>query len=195
MKPIPISGNILKRQIPIYVTLLLVLFSIVLTYAVIDIKHNLYYTNPAQNDKNDGKEATQSGSNIELIRNNRIKLIQPILIADANKESPNLETLKEGLTSAIDKMKNEGRILNASVYINKLDNGEWTCVNGDKTYRPRSLVKVPILITYLKMAEKDPTVLSRKFYYNAPDSTMPVQSFSTKVIQPGKLYSTKRVAE
>ena len=66
-----------------------------------------------------------------------------------------------------------GTIISGSVYIRDLTSGRWTGINEDDLYTPASLLKVPILIAYLKQAEKDPAVLREWLYYEQQPGQKP----------------------
>ncbi len=50
------------------------------------------------------------------------------------------------------------------LYVRNLNNGPWFGINENTYYSPASLMKIPILITYLKWIEKDPTVWNKKVF-------------------------------
>ncbi len=52
------------------------------------------------------------------------------------------------------------------IYVRNLNNGPWFGINEDEKYSPASLMKVPILITFLKWIESDPNILTRKILVN-----------------------------
>ena len=62
-------------------------------------------------------------------------------------------------------------------------------------YHPASLIKLPILITYLKMEEKNPGILNKKLVFTLPKGGVPQQTYNTHQIEPGKsgvlLFGTK----
>ncbi len=58
--------------------------------------------------------------------------------------------------------KKAGKI---SVYFRDLNNGPWIGVNEKEKFIPASLLKVPLMMTYFKKAEKDPAILKKKYTY------------------------------
>lgn len=89
--------------------------------------------------------------------------VKPLLACDvgATQESSSLSQLKSTLATIINNAITEGTAEHASVYYRVLDTGEWTAVNTDEDYAPASLMKVPVLLAYLKHAETDPELLAR----------------------------------
>lgn len=67
------------------------------------------------------------------------------------------ETIKNRLQN-----KNAEKI---SVYFRDLNNGPWIGVNEREKFIPASLLKVPLMMTYLKKAEKDPAIFKKKYTY------------------------------
>lgn len=70
------------------------------------------------------------------------------------------------LKSYIDDQRDKGHIQVASVYFRDLDGGPLFFLNEDEKFTAASLLKVPILIAYLKYAETaDSTLLDHKLTY------------------------------
>ena len=49
------------------------------------------------------------------------------------------------------------------------------------------------MITYLKMAEKNPSLLNKKIAFNTPNSEIPNQTFGSKQIVAGKEYTIREL--
>ncbi len=90
--------------------------------------------------------------------------IEPLLACDVGStlESPSLAALKSTFTKRIQSATMGGSIVDASIYFRTLSTGEWTAINIDTNYAPASLMKVPILMAYLKQAESTPDLLAYK---------------------------------
>src|SRR5581483_7581107 len=102
-----------------------------------------------------------------------------------------LNVSKFQLTDFVDNIVNSGRVDSLSVYVRDLNNGPWVGVNESEQFIGGSLLKVPILIAYLKLSESDPSVLSKAIAYKnvIADNT---QYFSSgKQIEVGKTYTVK----
>jgi beta-lactamase class A len=98
--------------------------------------------------------------------------------------------LKQKLNGLIESMKKEGLATQVSVYFRSTANAEWLSINGDERYHPASLMKVPLMIAMLKMAEENPGLLQQTMVYE-PDTVQPFekQFFQDKTIQAGTTYS------
>jgi beta-lactamase class A len=91
------------------------------------------------------------------------KFINPLLECESAEFSQNaaLEPLKKQLTKTVEQLKNSDQITFASVYLRDLNDGPWLGINEKENFSPASLVKVPLMITYYKAAEKNPELLNK----------------------------------
>lgn len=60
-----------------------------------------------------------------------------------------------------------GRVIEMSVYYRDLLDGPWFGVNEHRRYNPASMMKVPVMIAWLKRAERDPRALEDSFVFDA----------------------------
>jgi beta-lactamase class A len=182
-----------KKTLVVYI-----LSTVVVTAAVSLVSAKILFSGNENTEDN-----TVSGSNIknlpkpdcryDITRLQGYKRIGPIVSAAQDCEAEALMPLKMSLTSYIDNEVNAGRVINASVYMRRLSDDGWVNVYPEFTYHPASLLKVPQLITYLKMAESSPGLLEKKYVFNPPAGQMPVQYYSAKTLQPGHKYSIKEL--
>lgn len=77
-----------------------------------------------------------------------------------------------------------------SVYFRNLNNGPWFGINETADFSPASLMKLPILIMYLKWAESFPDILDKKILISSPSE---IQQYYVpeKSLEIGKEYSIK----
>ena len=74
--------------------------------------------------------------------------------------------------ASIEKFKNsikpilENKNLEISFYFRDLNNGPWFTLNGQSKFDGASLLKLPILITYYKAAESNPSLLNSEVSYD-----------------------------
>lgn len=74
----------------------------------------------------------------------------------------------------IKEIKNK-RVRNVSVYYRDLHDGPWFEINKKKEFNPASMMKVPVMIAWLKRAEKDPEILKRFVKYEEAKNPVPEQ--------------------
>lgn len=96
------------------------------------------------------------------------------------------------LATAIEDAENRGDIESAAVYYRNLDTGLWTGVNIDDAYTPASLLKVPVLLAYLKQAEQDRSLLTtsivvRRDPLNGQEQYIP----PAETVEVGKSYTVE----
>lgn len=65
----------------------------------------------------------------------------------------------------VDRQIKSGKVKDLSVYYRDLSDGPWFGINEKIKYNPASMMKVPLMITWLKRAEKDPSILQRKITF------------------------------
>lgn len=105
------------------------------------------------------------GSMLEIRNKGDYKFINPLLECDSNNISKdkNLDFIKNKLELFInEQIKKNPDLSFASVYYRDLNNGPWIGINEKELFSPASLIKVPLLITYYKLAENDPSFLNNK---------------------------------
>ena len=104
------------------------------------------------------------------------KYINPILYTETDKnEYPEYATLEKKINEYIASTTSQGNANKVSIYFKDLNSTGWTGVNEDEKFNPGSMLKVAVLIGYLKQAEIDPSVMSKKLLY-------------TMTIDPGQYY-------
>lgn len=83
-----------------------------------------------------------------------------------------------------------GVLIDGSVYFRDLNNGMWFGINEDVAYRPASMLKVPIMIAYFKLAESNPGVLGRKITFRGNFDLTRLQGVSPDMeLTPGGVYT------
>lgn len=99
------------------------------------------------------------------------------------------------MEDAIQREKQQGHIEFASFYFRDLNNGAWFGVNEQEQFKPASLLKVPLMLYYLKQADQDPSILEEKVIYqqNGPES----HQFFTPLsqLEPENEYTVEEAIE
>ena len=101
----------------------------------------------------------------EIRNRENYKFINPLLECDSNNISrdKNLDFLKNKLELFVnEQIKTNPDINFTSIYYRDLNNGPWIGINERELFSPASLIKVPLLITYYKLAENNPDILDNK---------------------------------
>jgi len=89
---------------------------------------------------------------------------------------------KNKIKSFIDTQLKTGKISNISVYFRDLSDGPWFGINDTIKYNPASMMKVPVMIAWLKRAEQNPAELAHTItfheqqYPGGPQTIKPAQT-------------------
>ncbi len=124
------------------------------------------------------------------------RLVRPLLSSGSVCESPRLSSLRASIGSMLDGLRTSGEITAASVYVRDMQQGDWTLCGGSEMYDPGSLMKIPVLLTYLAMADEIPGMLEKRWPCEAIDLEAPQQGIpATAQAQPGLSYTVADLLE
>jgi beta-lactamase class A len=98
-------------------------------------------------------------------------------------------SLRNELLDYIQQQKDQGVVTSVSVYFRDLQNGPVLSINSQEDYIPASLLKLPLLLTYYKKAEEDPTLLQREITIPTDIQSLPQDIIPQKSAQPGGIYT------
>ena len=129
---------------------------------------------------------------MSIIRYQNNILVRPLLLTDVEVESPELKGLKGRLTSTILQHEQNRNVTSVSLYLRKAKDGKWIAINGNQGYYPGSLMKIPIMIYYLKKEQDHPGILNSEMLYTKFKVPVPTQSYVGDSILEGHRY---KVAE
>ena len=97
---------------------------------------------------------------------------------------------KHKIASLVERLIAQGTAREITVYYRDMHDGPWFGINEDKTFNPASMMKVPVMIAWLKRAEKDPAVLKRTFIFDGREDLSALQETRPRrTITPGKRYT------
>lgn len=101
---------------------------------------------------------------------------------------------KRSVESFVNQQISSGAVRKMSVYYRDLSDGPWFGINENVTYNPASMMKVPVMIAWLKRAEKDPSVLKRTFMFSGKAYRNPPQTIGNgQSIRPGGRYTVEEL--
>lgn len=156
----------------------------------------------ANNSKKSGTEKyTDRNSQIEKTENieyrsGGYKFISPLLECDTGQKLYQGQTvaLKEKLNNLITEKIEAKKSSAVAVYFRDLRNGPWFGINENIKFVPASLMKVPVMLAYYKLAESDSTVLKKKIMLNQTVPENYEQSYKpSQKIESGKEYSVEEL--
>lgn len=98
---------------------------------------------------------------VSSVRQSGYTFINPLLECETNTFGNNQKYIpfEKDLISKINSLKSKNPNIELSVYFRNLRNGPWFGVDEDADFSPASLMKLPILLMYMKWAEYDPDIL------------------------------------
>jgi beta-lactamase class A len=131
------------------------------------------------------------GQAIATACNAQFELINPWLrCEEENLRQREFVGLKEHILAKLNDAENAGLITSVAVYVRDLKNGPWFGIGERDEYAPASLLKIPILMTYLRLAEDDPPLLQRTVMLDQEPLPIAPQSLAAESrLQKGKTYT------
>ncbi len=120
--------------------------------------------------------------------------IKPLEYAEPEHESALYNSFKTKIEAIVAEKKKAGLLNNASVYLRDFKKGNWMSFQGKVPFHPGSLIKVPILISYLKFEEYQPGILNAPVTFTGAEY-IPSQSYNSKQIEVGKTYTIKELLD
>jgi len=119
---------------------------------------------------------------VKISRSKEQKLTNPLLDCELyTGDEPRVRSAKAKIEAYLTEMK--GRYREVAVYYRDLNNGPWFGINERAAFAPVSLLKVPLMIAYLKLAETNPALLDKKIDYRGSqlvEQNLPVTEQLTK---------------
>lgn len=134
-----------------------------------------------------------------ILRQTGYKFTNPLLECEANfRELGNISSIKEEVNDFISEQKEADNVNSVSVYFRDLNNGPWFGIGEKEPFSPASLLKVPVIISFLKKAETDPDLLNKKVTFIRSEDLNPniEQVFKPAIVMADKQeYSIKELLE
>lgn len=107
-----------------------------------------------------------------------------------------LSDMESSIESYINQVTAGKNNVNASVYFRDLNNGPWFGINEKEDFAPSSLLKVPVMIAYFKVAEDNPDILNKKVKYVSDPNGLIKQNFPPpNPLIKGKTYTIEELIE
>lgn len=101
---------------------------------------------------------------------------------------------KHKVVSLVRQKIDSGKAREIAVYYRDLHDGPWFGINEDAIFNPASMMKVPVMIAWLKRAEKDPQVLRRTFVYSGKENMSALQDIlPSHTLEAGKRYAVDKL--
>lgn len=135
----------------------------------------------------------------ETMRIKGYNFIRPLLDYEVSPELKDREivVLKHKIQRYADDKIAKNQAMYVSVYFRDLLNGPWFGINERDNFAPASLLKVPLMIAYLKYAEQNPEILDHTLVYDNPAKEVLVRQniIPEKILEPGKPYRIEELLQ
>ncbi len=138
-------------------------------------------------------KTTTQNCDTEIKRLNGLSYVKPLMFVDNECESEELAPIKQRINQLIEENKQLGNLISASVYLRSYSKNGWMGINENDKYSPGSLLKVPVLITILKMKEQNPALLEKCLSFDHPFQTNKTTHILSNQIQLGHKYQIKEL--
>jgi len=101
---------------------------------------------------------------------------------------------KNKVKAFVDGQVKKGQALEIAVYYRDLHDGPWFGINEESEFDPGSMMKVPVMVAWLKRAEAHPQVLQETLTYNYPDDMRSLQIIKpARSVEPGSSYTVEEL--
>lgn len=139
------------------------------------------------NDANKKSESHETG----------YKYISPLLECENNLPlNYNNVKLKGSIQTMIDTAIDSHNVSFVSLYFRDLNNGPWIGINEKEKFSPASLLKVPLMMAYLKLAETNPALLNQKLTVKDYQETVVSQNIApSQKVEVGKEYTVEELID
>jgi len=129
-----------------------------------------------------------------LIRDSssQYQYVDPLLLTGSGPKSTSLQfvDLSQKIQSYIASTSPDMNSSDVSVYYQDLNTGSWTGVNENGLYDPASMLKVTVLMAYLKEAQTDPSVFDQTYVYSGNDNDIEYFKPTEPLVQ-GQSYTVR----
>lgn len=174
-----------SKKVPLLYLVACTVLAAFLTYIFV-ARHNITSLDvpetATENNKND--------EHIVIQRRKGFKYISPIIFAEPANEASEYSELKGAITDYIQKQKATDKVTSASVYVKDFARGNWFAIDAAEKYYPGSLLKVAVLMTYLRMAETRPNLLNEVQEYHVNKAfVFPKEHYQSKTVEEGRKYT------
>jgi beta-lactamase class A len=178
-----------NKKVPFYTTILSSLLTCLLGVL-------LYLQTENNQELTDLKEQAESSSqscSYKLGRLGGYKYVSPLMFAEPACESPSLQAIKSQLVQLAGEYRSQGLINSAGIYLREFKSGSWISIGEEQKHSPGSLMKIPELITFYKMNEKNPGYLNTRVKYDVALPSNKNIHFVSKSIELGKTYTIREL--
>lgn len=141
--------------------------------------------------------AESRAGGLEIHEQSHYSFINPLLECEVDAGESDAKTmlqLEKRIESIIENKRESGRVSRVSVYFRDLKQGHWYGINELDVFEPASLVKVPLMMLYFKIAERHPGLLREELAFQGVHDLNRSRAFnSSENIVPGRVYTVEEL--
>jgi beta-lactamase class A len=116
-------------------------------------------------------------------------------LAYSDDVASELKPFKPDIESLIKNKVDNNQATNVSVYFRDMNNGPWFGIGESDPYVPASLLKVPVMMDYLKASEKKPGLLDQQIKFETKTDEPAPHYPPEESLEIGKSYSVRDLIE
>jgi beta-lactamase class A len=157
-----------------------------------------YFGNNLLETQNSNNNQPQNTASEFHSGNGAYTLINPLYECNTgeNYGTKELSSLKSQINNYIGQLMANNSVTSAAVYYRDLNNGPWFGINQHDVFAPSSLLKVPVMMAYYRLAESDPTILDKKIKFSSEPEGVISQNYQAKnPIILGQTYTVEQLIE
>jgi beta-lactamase class A len=124
------------------------------------------------------------------------KFINPLYECNTGETygTKELSVLKSNINGYINQLTANNSVTSVSVYFRDLNTGPWFGINEHDDFAPSSLLKVPVMMAYYKLAQSNPAILTQKITYTVdPEGVIPENFPPAHPLVKGKTYTVEQL--
>jgi beta-lactamase class A len=100
---------------------------------------------------------------------------------------------EDELERGIDAMRRQGAVDEVSIFFRDLENGPTFGINHSEEYIPASLLKVPLMLTYYRLADEDPSILRNVLVNEGAVQVVTPSIPPSEALQEGEPYTVEEL--
>jgi len=140
--------------------------------------------------------APKANADLNIVREGGYQYINPLLSCGISEDTPysGFSSLQKSLQTQSDQLIAGGQAKRISVYFRDMDQGYWTGVRSNDLFAPASLMKVPLLMAYLKDSQTNTNLLQTPFTLSVPQDENAQEYFKpSSPLSIGQSYTVQQL--
>lgn len=137
--------------------------------------------------------------NVRRVKATGYRLTSPLLdveLPEGLAVNKDIGSFKNKVVDLIAEETAAKKVVAVSVYYRDLVDGPWFGIDEDKEFNPASMMKIPVMVAWLKRAEKNPLLLKQKLLFKENVDMSAIQTFKPRyTLVKGESYTIETLLE